>query len=104
MKYIEVKRDEEILIYDLTDYSDGFGYYIIDNCLYYGKCEATKREATCLGEIKMKKKIRDLTLNEMRDICLRNHCFACPLQKYKCVRALDMWLDVKDDEIEVEEK
>ncbi len=52
----------------------------------------------------MKKKIRDLTLNEIRDMCLSKSCLFCPLRKYQCVGALDMWLDAKDDEIEVEEK
>lgn len=49
----------------------------------------------------MKKKIRDLTLNEIKDICLKNHCLYCPLQKYKCCDALDTWLNAKDDEIEI---
>lgn len=51
----------------------------------------------------MKKKIRDLTLNEMREICIKNSCSTCPLHKYQC-GVLNMWLNAKDDEIEVKVK
>lgn len=50
-RYIKVKRDDEVLIYDIDDYAEGFGYYkdILNNCLYYGKYN--DNEITYLGEI-----------------------------------------------------
>lgn len=46
MRYIKIKRDDEVLIYDTNEYAEGFNFCIVDNHLYYGKLKAT-----CLGEI-----------------------------------------------------
>ena len=57
----------------------------------------------------MKKKIGELTLNELKTICISKKCNDCPLQKYnykniyECVFALELDEEL-EKEIEVEEK
>lgn len=55
----------------------------------------------------MKKKIKDLTLEERGEICLKNrNCDACPLSAgYDCVKDIDIkkFIEVFQTEVEINE-
>ena len=56
----------------------------------------------------MKKKIKDMTLQEVKKICHKKNCFYCPFYIVLCdddfkIDFLDEVEDVLDEEIEVED-
>lgn len=52
----------------------------------------------------MKKKIKDLTLQEIKEICYHSHCLGCPFNKAYCYGVLTMILNIDmEKEIEVKE-
>lgn len=53
----------------------------------------------------MKKKIKDLTLQEIKEICFYSHCLSCPFNRAYCYGVLQTILNVDmEKEIEVEKK
>ena len=54
--------------------------------------------------LKMKKKIKDLTLEEVKKICKNNSCDECPLKDAPCQKGYDALVNSEiNQEIEVED-